>query len=156
MSTPRGAIQGNGALLCEHCQYNLTGLPEQHVCPECGKAFNKAALRVVETYFADLGYGPRPAPPLMRWIARHGQSVCLALALAFPAVMIGLILTEPSMSRLWTGWAGVTVFLAIPATFSFLMLAGVLSRRSEEIRRWLIVAAICATMTLVGCWVAIR
>lgn len=143
-------------MLCEHCQYDLTGLPEQHVCPECGKAFDKAVLRTVEAHLANLGYGPRPAPPLMCWLAKHGQPVSLALAIAFPAVTIGLILlARSSPSRSWTGWAGVTVFLGVPATFSFLMLAGVLSRRSDEIRRWLIAAAICATMTLVGCWVAI-
>ena len=35
---------------CIHCGYDLTGLPDGHNCPECGRQFN---LRVIEEYRRD-------------------------------------------------------------------------------------------------------
>jgi len=32
----------SAAPLCTYCGYNLTGLPDEHRCPECGEAFSLA------------------------------------------------------------------------------------------------------------------
>lgn len=35
---------------CIHCGYNLTGLPDEHRCPDCGRPFK---LRVIDEYRRD-------------------------------------------------------------------------------------------------------
>lgn len=41
----RNGIKGRGEPFCIHCGYNLDGLPEQHVCPECGRKYSFELIR---------------------------------------------------------------------------------------------------------------
>jgi hypothetical protein len=41
----RHAIKGRGEPFCIHCGYNLDGLPEQHLCPECGRKYSFQLIR---------------------------------------------------------------------------------------------------------------
>lgn len=38
------SLEENGLRLCVECGHSLRGLPDQHVCPECGQAY-----RIIET-----------------------------------------------------------------------------------------------------------
>ena len=40
----RRRLRRNGYRLCPRCEYPLTGLPERHVCPECGRQYEKASV----------------------------------------------------------------------------------------------------------------
>jgi hypothetical protein len=44
------AIKTRKGPFCIHCGYDLTGLPEGHLCPECGRPF---LLRLIEEYRRD-------------------------------------------------------------------------------------------------------
>jgi hypothetical protein len=80
MSTP-GDIQEIGftgpTIYCPSCDYNLTGL-EREVCPECGKYFNAAALRLAALREKPL------KQRMIRWaifgLILYAPSACLYLA----------------------------------------------------------------------------
>lgn len=38
---------------CLHCGYNLGGLPEKHVCPECGVEYNLADVKAMWQQYID-------------------------------------------------------------------------------------------------------
>jgi hypothetical protein len=46
----RTAIQSRTEPFCIHCGYDLTGLPDHHHCPECGRPFS---LRLINEYRRD-------------------------------------------------------------------------------------------------------
>lgn len=46
----RRAAQARKEPFCIHCGYNLTGLPDNYRCPECGRPYN---WRVIEEYRRD-------------------------------------------------------------------------------------------------------
>ena len=46
----RSAIQRRSEPFCIHCGYGLTGLPDNHRCPECGQTYSFA---VVDEYRRD-------------------------------------------------------------------------------------------------------
>ena len=52
---------------CIHCGYDLSGLPDNHTCPECGESYN---FRLIEEYkrdpqwFIDRYYKHRELPPV--------------------------------------------------------------------------------------------
>ncbi|MFO0974303.1 MAG: hypothetical protein U1A27_12820 [Phycisphaerae bacterium] len=46
----RVAVRARREPFCIHCGYTLTGLPDGHRCPECGRPFS---LRVIEEYRRD-------------------------------------------------------------------------------------------------------
>ena len=46
----RRAVNARKDPFCIHCGYGLTGLPDDHHCPECGRSFN---FKIVEEYRRD-------------------------------------------------------------------------------------------------------
>jgi hypothetical protein len=42
--TARNAIRLRTEPFCIHCGYDLTGLPDGHICPECGMQFHHAVI----------------------------------------------------------------------------------------------------------------
>ena len=46
----RTAVRQRPDPFCIHCGYSLTGLPDGHRCPECGRTFS---FRVIEEYRRD-------------------------------------------------------------------------------------------------------
>jgi len=56
----RSAIRLRKEPFCIHCGYDLTGLPEGHLCPECGRPF---FLPLIEEYRRDPHWSPSPTPP---------------------------------------------------------------------------------------------
>jgi len=46
----RQVVRGRSEPFCIHCGYNLTGLPDGHQCPECGRPFK---LSVIAEYRKD-------------------------------------------------------------------------------------------------------
>lgn len=46
----RRTVQGRRDAFCIHCGYSLRGLPDHHVCPECGRPFS---LRLIDEYRRD-------------------------------------------------------------------------------------------------------
>ena len=43
-NSARSAVQMRKEPFCIHCGYGLTGLPDNHICPECGRRFNLALV----------------------------------------------------------------------------------------------------------------
>ncbi len=64
---------------CHHCNYDLTGLPAQGRCPECGKPFN------TQSYYRQQH---RSDHPLMRYL----RSIVLA-GIALAIVLFGSLLS---------------------------------------------------------------
>lgn len=58
----RRAAQVRQEPFCIHCGYNLTGLPDEHRCPDCGRPYN---WRVIAEYRRD------PQWFVERWYAVH-------------------------------------------------------------------------------------
>jgi hypothetical protein len=50
MNAAAHAIRNRKEPFCIHCGYDLTGLPDNHNCPECGRQFS---LRLIEEYRRD-------------------------------------------------------------------------------------------------------
>jgi predicted RNA-binding Zn-ribbon protein involved in translation (DUF1610 family) len=46
----RNILRNRKEPFCIHCGYDLTGLPDNHVCPECGEGYS---FRVIEEYKRD-------------------------------------------------------------------------------------------------------
>lgn len=46
----RNAVRSRSDPFCIHCGYGLSGLPDHHVCPECGRVYE---LAMVEEYRRD-------------------------------------------------------------------------------------------------------
>ncbi len=63
-------------LFCPHCDYNLTGLPEDR-CPECGQSFDRRALTAMMS-------GPYP-PPLTSMRADEGVLKVVSYSLFRPS-----------------------------------------------------------------------
>jgi rubrerythrin len=38
-------VRKMGYLFCPYCDYDLKGLPQKHVCPECGRPYDADELR---------------------------------------------------------------------------------------------------------------
>lgn len=90
---------------CLNCGYNLTGLPPEHRCPECGQAYD-ASARVW-----------RPRHPRMRYLGLLGVAPVIFLALDRAAAILrslqrGLpfhpadpfILAAAAMITVYFGW----------------------------------------------------
>ena len=99
---------------CEHCGYDLTGLPDLGRCPECGQSYSS---------WADAGRGgPRHADqPPPTWWARHHLS--LRLFLSAPIVLLGTgclsVLTTTDQYVLAVGGA-LGFLLLLGAVISYL------------------------------------
>ena len=50
MNAAAHAIRNRKEPFCIHCGYDLTGLPDNHICPECGRQFSH---RLIEEYRRD-------------------------------------------------------------------------------------------------------
>lgn len=62
----RGCIAARKEPFCIHCGYGLTGLPDQHTCPECGRPYSFA---LIEEYKRD------PHWFIKRYAMRHDLPV---------------------------------------------------------------------------------
>ncbi len=58
----REAVRMRNEPFCIHCGYNLTGLPDGHRCPECGRSYSWA---IIAEYRRD------PLWFIQRWRERH-------------------------------------------------------------------------------------
>jgi hypothetical protein len=50
VNAAKNAIRSRRDPFCIHCGYGLTGLPPEHVCPECGSAYTQ---QLIEEYRRD-------------------------------------------------------------------------------------------------------
>jgi len=62
----RQATKARQEPFCIHCGYTLTGLPDQHICPECGRPYSFDLIRQ---------YQQDPKWFVQRWEARHGNPI---------------------------------------------------------------------------------
>ena len=68
----RSAIAGLDYPFCIHCGYDLTGLPDGHACPECGRPFRLATIaeyRRDPAWFVRRFRQHRSAPPMVAFDA---------------------------------------------------------------------------------------
>ena len=84
---------------CLRCNYDLTGLPTAHACPECGLTYHKNA----EVLQASPHVGTV-------WLLAKGLFL-----LAYGAAAISLMPLEPLYSLLMLGWVGLIVWLHFTA-----------------------------------------
>ena len=50
INTAKHIIRSRKEPFCIHCGYDLTGLPDNHTCPECGESYE---FRIIEEYRRD-------------------------------------------------------------------------------------------------------
>ena len=50
ISTAKDVIRARREPFCIHCGYGLTGLPDNHACPECGRRYS---FRIIDEYRRD-------------------------------------------------------------------------------------------------------
>jgi len=60
----RQATSARGEPFCIHCGYTLEGLPDQHICPECGRPYSFGLIR---QYQQDPGWFVK------RWKLQHAN-----------------------------------------------------------------------------------
>lgn len=61
-------LGGPGAVMidsCPVCRYSLTGLPDEHVCPECGFAYERDAILVEEHSYTWKSYAAVACVPIL-------------------------------------------------------------------------------------------
>ena len=77
----RAAAKARGEPFCIHCGYNLTGLPDDYRCPECGRPYTWRAINeyrrdpqwFIERYYL-LKHLPPPAAPFSAGPGRRPRS----------------------------------------------------------------------------------
>ena len=62
----RQATKARAEPFCIHCGYTLEGLPDQHICPECGRPYSFELIRQ---------YQNDPKWFVQRWKMQHGNPI---------------------------------------------------------------------------------
>ncbi|HEV8604368.1 MAG TPA: hypothetical protein VGQ99_03320 [Tepidisphaeraceae bacterium] len=62
----RQATKARAEPFCIHCGYTLSGLPDQHICPECGRPYS---FQLIKEYQHD------PKWFVQRWKSQHGNPI---------------------------------------------------------------------------------
>ena len=62
----RQATKARAEPFCIHCGYTLDGLPDQHICPECGRPYSFQLIRE---------YQENPKWFVQRWKMQHGNPI---------------------------------------------------------------------------------
>ena len=97
---------------CPVCDYSLQGLPDRHVCPECGVAYDKQVQVVMASSYASALYGILGAclvcaGVLTTWIWRHGYWLIAGLchcALGGRFLMIALKHAQQRNKAILSSW----------------------------------------------------
>lgn len=96
---------------CPRCAYDLTGLPREHVCPECGLVYD-ASMFVVDAWTKDDFHLPETQLLLAKnWRSRIGPLLRSGLSIAYLAFLGWIIYAMPGFTFL-----GIVLGLAIVGT----------------------------------------
>lgn len=106
------AIDFDSADECGKCGYDLTGLPPQGRCPECGNVYDTRTGK-------GLGRDPELAPRRI-WIVRHARTLTI-LAMAGFAYMCcgGMSLLARTPSKAQATGTFIAILLGIAAIASY-------------------------------------
>src|SRR5688500_3085007 len=134
---------------CLHCGYDLRGLADDGLCPECGGAIGESIIRFREMHAAALP----PLADMPRAWAIKVAAGCTMLALLVVAVFVVTtvqLLIDPNWRRAWTP-------LQVVMVVAFWLLAwpepsGAAQRTGERWLRWLIGAGAAAC----AAWMILR
>ena len=98
--------------ICNRCNYNLTGLPAESKCPECGAAYSTRALLGVKVPEQGYAKGER--------IARRVRTIIFAvLAVGFLILGGGVSLVVNRPDRAWAISGVIALTLALASITSY-------------------------------------
>lgn len=99
---------------CGKCGYDLTGLPDQGACPECGQRYDAATREGLATAAS--------GNPRTNWVMRHLRTLCLAVAAIMVLMCCGalsLVASNPIRVVATGGFIAMVILFGALASYIF-------------------------------------